>query len=80
MHHSSWHEVVPHLKRKRNPIGPNRRPMPRVLGVPRGGGRFLMSEVRLNTETILAGWWADVVDPGVLPPADGKPYILNHKS
>jgi len=29
------------------PLGPYRRPMPRVLGGSQGGGRFLMSEVPL---------------------------------
>ena len=33
--------------RKRTPLGPYRRPMPRVLGGSYGGGRFLMSEVPL---------------------------------
>ena len=35
------------LERKRNPLGPYRRPMPRVLGVSKGGGRVLMGEVPL---------------------------------
>ena len=35
------------LLRKRPPLGPYRRPMPRVLGGFQGGGRFLMSEVPL---------------------------------
>jgi hypothetical protein len=35
------------LIRKRIPLGPYRRPMPRVLGGSLGGGRFLMSEVPL---------------------------------
>ena len=35
------------LIRKRNPLGPYRRPMPRVLEGSWGGGRFLMSEVPL---------------------------------
>jgi hypothetical protein len=33
--------------RKRNPLGPYRRPMPRVLGGSQEGGRFLMGEVPL---------------------------------
>ena len=33
--------------RKRTPLGPYRRPMPRVLGGSVGGGRFFMSEVPL---------------------------------
>ena len=33
--------------RKRPPLGPYCRPMPRVLGGSEGGGRFLMSEVPL---------------------------------
>jgi len=33
--------------RKRTPLGPYRRPTPRVLGGSQGGGRFLMSEVPL---------------------------------
>jgi len=35
------------LIRKRTPLGPYRRPVPRVLGVSHGGGRFLMGEVPL---------------------------------
>ena len=30
---------------QRNPLGPYRRPMPRVLGGSKGGGRFVMGEV-----------------------------------
>ena len=33
--------------KKRTPLGPYRRPLPRVLGGSYGGGRFLMSEVLL---------------------------------
>ena len=36
------------LTRKRTPLGPHRRPMPRVLGGSWGGGRFLMGEVTLS--------------------------------
>ena len=35
------------LMTKRNPLRPYRRPMPRVLGVSYGGGRFLTGEVPL---------------------------------
>ena len=35
------------LIRKRTPLGPYRRPMPRVLGGSYGRGRFLMDEVPL---------------------------------
>jgi len=35
------------LNRKRTPLGPYRRPMPRVLGGSYGGGCFLMGEVPL---------------------------------
>ena len=35
------------LTKKRTRLGPYRRPMPRVLGVSKGGGRFLMGEVPL---------------------------------
>ena len=35
------------LTRNRNPLGPYRRPMPRVLWGSGGGGRFLMGEVPL---------------------------------
>jgi hypothetical protein len=35
------------LIRKRTPLGPYRRKIPRVLGGSYGGGRFLMSEVLL---------------------------------
>ena len=36
------------LVRKRNPLGPYRRPMHRVLGGSQGGGCFLMSEETLQ--------------------------------
>ena len=36
------------LIRIRTPLGPYRRPMPRVLGGSQGGGRFLMGEVPLH--------------------------------
>ena len=36
------------LIRKRTPLGPYRRPMPRVLGWSQGGGRFFMGEVPLQ--------------------------------
>ena len=35
------------LTRKRSPLGPYRRPMPRVLGGSSGGGRFLMGGIPL---------------------------------
>ena len=35
------------LERKRTPLGPYRRPMPRVLGESQGSGRALMGEVPL---------------------------------
>ena len=35
------------LARKCTPLGPYRRPMPRVLGGAQGGGRYLMNEVPL---------------------------------
>ena len=35
------------LIRKRNPLGPYRRPMPRVLGGSSGGGHFLMGKIPL---------------------------------
>jgi len=38
------------LTRKRTPLGPYRRPMPRVLGGSSGGSRFLMGEVPLYAE------------------------------
>ena len=38
---------VTSLARKRTPLGPYRRPMPRVLGGSWGDGRFLMGEVPL---------------------------------
>ena len=34
-------------QKKPHPLGPDRRPMPRVVGVSQGGGRFLMGEVPL---------------------------------
>ena len=40
------------LIRKRTPSGPYRRPMPRVLGWPQGGRRFLMSEVPLYSDRV----------------------------
>ena len=36
------------LMSKRTPLGPYRRPMPRVLGGSYGGGRFLVAEVPLH--------------------------------
>ena len=44
------------LKRKRSPLGPYRRPVPRVLGGSQGGGRFLMSEVPLQGLRIDGLW------------------------
>ena len=38
------------LTRKGTPLGPYRRPMPRVVGGLQGGGHFLMGEVPLYTE------------------------------
>jgi len=38
---------VPHLQENAPPLGLYRTPMPRVLGVSLGGGRFLMGEVPL---------------------------------
>ena len=38
------------LERKRTPLGPYRRPMPRVLGGSKGGGPFLKSEIPLLPE------------------------------
>jgi len=35
------------LIRKRNPQGPYRKPVPRILGESKGGGRFLVGEVSL---------------------------------
>ena len=35
------------LVRKRTPLGPYRRPIPKVLGGSEGDGRFLMGEVTL---------------------------------
>ena len=43
------------LARKRNPLGPYRRPMPRVLGGSLGGGRFLMGEVPLLKHIVATG-------------------------
>jgi len=40
------------LTRKRTPLGPYRRPVPRVLGESYGGGRFLMGEVPLHTTVV----------------------------
>ena len=40
------------LTKKRNPLGPYRRPMPRDLGGSYGDGRFLMSEVALQGRTV----------------------------
>ena len=36
------------LTRKRTPLGPYSRPMPRVVWVSQGGGRFLMGEIPLK--------------------------------
>ena len=51
-HTQHGHPVLPayrgtSLTRKRTPLGPYRKPMPRVLGVSQGCGRFLMGEVPL---------------------------------
>ena len=35
--------------KKSTPLGPYRRPMPRVMGESQGGGRFLMVEIPLNS-------------------------------
>ena len=47
-------EAGPHrgtsLIRKRTPLGPYRRPIPRLLWGSQDGVRFLMSEVPLRTE------------------------------
>ena len=40
------------LTRKGTPLGPRRRPMPRVQGRSQGGGRFLVSEVPLHRKGI----------------------------
>ena len=42
------------LTRKRTPLGPYRRPRPRVLGGSLGGERFLMGEVPLYHGALLA--------------------------
>jgi len=44
------------LTRKRHPLGPYRRRMPRVLWGSYGGGRFLMGEVPLQGLS-LKGFW-----------------------
>ena len=43
------------LTRKRTPLAPYRRPMPRVLGRSWEGGRFLMGEVPLYTSQVSRG-------------------------
>jgi hypothetical protein len=42
------------LMRKHTPLGPYRRPVPRVLGGSLGGGCFLMSEVPLHNFILTA--------------------------
>ena len=44
------------LMRKRIPLGPFRRPVPRVLCGSQGGGRFLMGEVPLYTHGPVASY------------------------
>ena len=44
--HGSWHRGAS-LIRKRTPLGPYHRPVPKVLGGSQGGGRFLTGEVPL---------------------------------
>ena len=60
--------------RKRNPLGPFRRPMPRVLGGSQGGWRFLMVEVALNISSRRAFWLVAVESDGV------KGYLAHKKS
>ena len=64
------------LTRKRNPLGPYRRPMPRVLGGTWRGGRFLMGEVplysiasheRIGQRKLLHGWITVKHHNSVLP-------------
>ena len=43
------------LMRNRIPLGPYRRPMPRVLGGSLGGERFLMSEGPLFRDLVSVG-------------------------
>ena len=43
------------LTTKRTPLGPYRRPMPRVLEMSWGGGRFLVGEVPLYSAWELPG-------------------------
>jgi len=40
--------------RKRAPLGPYRRPMPRVQGGSEGGGHFLMGEVPLYLKRVIS--------------------------
>ena len=46
-HYSVEYRGTSLMIRKRSPLRPYRRPVPRVLGGSQGGGRFLMSEVTL---------------------------------
>jgi hypothetical protein len=46
--------------RKRTPLGPYSRPMPRVLGGSQGGGRLLMSEVTQRSLSAALGGGAYV--------------------
>ena len=64
--HPGWHPsrglhiMVSSPKRRRIPLGPYRRHMPRVLGKSSGGGRFLMGEVPLYHMMVYSasGWSA----------------------
>ena len=82
------------LTRKRSPLGPYRRPMPRVLWESQGGVRFLMSEAPrktlyssidfLSREQAWGGWMAeaDRGKPQPQPPAqtsNPKPQTKNPK-
>ena len=52
----------PHDQENAPPLGPYRRPMPRVLGGSYGGGQFLMAEVPLYDESL---WRARLDSPGL---------------
>ena len=61
------------LSRNCTPLGPYRRPIPRVLGGSQGGGRFLMGEVPLYDEEsgqLNARFFAQVTSPQKVSTSD----------
>ena len=64
--------------RKRTPLGPYRKPMPRVLGGSYRSGCFLMGEVLLYTRHLSRCLWRVGINEGP-PPFSGGPVIPGGK-